>query len=575
MNTKKRYRKVVLGLFVGLLFFGCDPLDKKNLSQINPDDVWSDIGLARSVLTDIYAENMPGPVIWSGGQTLETFNRGKVSGLSNGEATVPKSGRWSYAAIRRINEFLADLAASSFEDKEKKLMNGQALFFRAWQYYGLVRLYGGVPLITKVLGREDELFLPRSRTSEVITQIVADLDAAIADLPPTWTGDDIGRIDGCAARVLKTQVLILWASPQFNDQPNEAKWTKAYEAAKAAKEFCEANGKGLHEKFSEIWTTENNKEVIMVKKYKRPSNTYSQAAVRPLLYANGATGAGQCSLSFVDLFPMKDGTPFDSTISGYDTFHLSRDPRLYATVAYNGSKPYLKDMVNDGTNMWTYYVNDTIGYPVDQQEGEQNYAAAGFYRVKGLDPEISEERQAEADLDAVSIRFAEVLLDYAETANEIGKSNEALEVLKKIRIRAGILPGATGNYGITAATQENIREAIYKERMIELAFEGKLFNTMRRLSRFKDLNDLGQRYGLKITLKPNKINYAVTSPLADITNPEVYQSFSYETFKGDLGGFNYPVTKMRFDPIPQDVLDANSKLKQNNNWEGGTFDPKL
>ncbi len=108
------------------------------------------------------------------------------------------------------------------------------------------------------------VFTPRSTTSACFTQIIKDLDDAIALLPDP-TGN--GRIDKGAAMAFKGRVTLFHASPQFNRSNNLQLWQAAYDANDAAVTYLDGKGKGLMENFSEIWTNEMSKEVIMVRRY--------------------------------------------------------------------------------------------------------------------------------------------------------------------------------------------------------------------------------------------------------------------------------------------------------------------
>src|SRR5690606_13346428 len=123
-------------------------------------------------------------------------------------------------------------------------------FWRAWQYFELVRLYGGVPLILEAqnpkMANKDENSIPRSKTSECIDQICEDLDMAITLLPGKWSSNlDWGRVTSGAAAALKGRVLLTWASPRFNPNDDLSRWERSYEANLEAKALLEANGFGL------------------------------------------------------------------------------------------------------------------------------------------------------------------------------------------------------------------------------------------------------------------------------------------------------------------------------------------
>ena len=181
-----------------VLMTSCD-LDYTNNGTINPDNVWSDKNMISSFLTDIYGNMLPGwPV--SANNTDEGMNGPtNMSQFARGQITIDNyTTNWGYGNIDRINFFLDQLeGVTVLTDVEKKQMRGQALFWRAWDYWGKVFSVGGVPLITHFqdVTNVESLFVPRSSTSDCVAQILADLDEAIESLPDTWAGADYGRID--------------------------------------------------------------------------------------------------------------------------------------------------------------------------------------------------------------------------------------------------------------------------------------------------------------------------------------------------------------------------------------------
>ena len=200
---------------------------------------------------------------------------------------------------------------------------------------------------------------------------------------------------------------------------------------------------------------------------------------------------------------------------------------------------------------------------------------ANFFQMKGLD-DLEKINVYQGETDWIEIRFAEVLMNMGEAANEIGKSDEALQVLYDIRKRAGI-QSTDGKYGITATSQDEIREAYVNERFIEFAYEGKRWNDLRRWKRFDILNNLKYRS----TLYPILEDYSIVQNgqfdwTKDMLDPDVRKLFHFEYIEcvdGDKNIYRFNLDLNHwFYPIKKDDLDRNSKLEQNNEW-GGTFDP--
>ncbi|MGN6510196.1 MAG: RagB/SusD family nutrient uptake outer membrane protein, partial [Chitinophaga sp.] len=181
------------------------------------------------------------------------------------------------------------------------------------------------------------------------------------------------------------------------------------------------------------------------------------------------------------------------------------------------------------------------------------------------------------DVDFVYMRFAEVMLNYAETANETGKLAEALDILKQLRQRAGIEPGADGNYGIVAADRAAMREAILYERAIELCFEGHRFWDLRRL-RMLDRLDNTTKSGVEaIPVNPDGSNMPLDIARDKANANELTETnFRYVLHQVPRSGVkvNTVPNTYYFFPIQKDVLDRNPNLQQNKDW-GGAFDPTL
>ena len=175
--------------------------------------------------------------------------------------------------------------------------------------------------------------------------------------------------------------------------------------------------------------------------------------------------------------------------------------------------------------------------------------------------------------DWIEIRFAEVLMNMGECANELGKSNEALDVLYQIRKRAGIDAGVNAQYGITANSTDEIRDAYIRERQVEFAYESKRFGDLRRWKRFDILNNQGARHGMYLVLKPN-------APLPDkyetIMDPEIRKNFQM-VYIDNLDGdptyyFDLDLNHWFYALNPNQISQSMNKLEQNNEW-GGNFNP--
>ncbi len=574
----KRY---IYLLLIAFLWTGCERvLDKSDLNSID-ETAWDNLNLSTMYLNQLYAENIPGfALATNSGNSEETYNDNDYIYGRLGENSVGTFSLYTYAKIRDINLMIEGIDNGALGDDIKSLLNAQAYFLRAWRYWELVNLYGGVPMVMTAQDPwTDEINVPRSPTGECIDKIVSDLDKGIESLPARWDNPaDYGRLTNGAAAAMKGRVLVFWASPQFNPDNAADRWQRAYDANLEAKNLLETEGFGLLEDFNAIFLTEGyaNQEAIMIRSY---DDTYHpggwESSCRPP--SGGGTGSNNPTWNFVQSFPMKNGKRIADPGSGYNSVYYwqNRDPRFYATLAYNGTSWKMNGRAD--TVQWTYFLNS------------QEFSitpSTGFYCKKASDPQVHMEDVTRTPTDWIEIRFAEVLLNLAECANELDKRDEAYGILAKIRERAGIEPGPGNLYGLDEnMDRAAMREAIIWERQIELAFENKRYWDLRRHNMFAE--DLGsntpklngtQRRGLRIMAKPPYSTAAIDTLRddMDINSPDYTKYFIVipRTLDADYL-INFPQPQYNFFAIPQNILDRSPAVEQTLGWANGTFDPLL
>lgn len=600
----KTYKRLAAGTFCAflcavMLLTSCKKgLDFQNNNSITPDRVWNDPAMIKAFLTDIYGGLTPD---WSfdgnssdegcnGIKTLGNFQRGIIS-------VDQTNTKLDYTWIDKANFFLDQLEAvptSVLSADLKAQYAAEAKFWRAWAYWGMVNNVGGVPLILHTQNAADlsGLFKPRNKTSECVAQIIKDLDDAIAVLPGKYGNDaDYGRITKVAAMAMKGKVLLTYASPLFNPSNNATRWQTAYDANKAAVDYATSQGYGLFPNYKNIWYTERNQEVIMVRQHFYPGAGIAFNAIRPMPLTKDNTNNNQPILNLLLAFPKKDGSPMQldkNRLSdpAYNTqfmtdFYTNRDSRFYATIFFGGTPYPTPDEVAPvyvkGNSFWDVWQYDPVANIYKSamsviHQGMSGGGQTGFWDRKGLDTTLVAALYPQGQTDWPVIRYAEVLMNYGECANETGKIPEALQVLKDIRKRAGIDMGVTNNYGITASTTADIRNAYMNERQVEFAFENMRFGDLRRWKRYDILNAQGFKHALYTTLKPG---VAVT-PSETILNPATRAKFTgvyIENIDGDPSyKFNLDLNHWFFALKPDQISQSKNVLQQNIEW-GGTFDP--
>ena len=443
-----------------------------------------------------------------------------------------------YGRIRNINDVIQGINGGTISQEQKNTLLGQCYFFRAWCYYNIVKWYGGVPIVTETQDPVVTSVTPRSSTKASLEFILSDLDKAASLLASKtmsggWSGDDYGRVTTGTAQALKGRVLLLWASPIFNRTNDESRWTKAYTVMKQEMDSIKACGYGLYQGsgenaqgYANIFTQSvKNPEAVFVTLYNNitgdgldnQKNNSWEKTIRP----KNAGGSGKnASAMLVDMFPMKDGkipsgtgtyTKLETSDDAYDseTPFADRDPRFYRTFtfpgfrwAYNGDySTAVANNPSDGKNfvLWNYVwytsLDDQNNVESDNSYGADNLltSKSGVYVRKKSDDldanasplysfvaaDVKGAAPYYSAAPLLEIRFAEVLLNFAEAACGAGYLDEAVAVLQQIRQRVGY----TGDCGLQAnlsSDQAACMSAILYERQIEFAYEGKRFDDMRR-----------------------------------------------------------------------------------------------
>ena len=269
---------------------------------------------------------------------------------------------------------------------------------------------------------------------------------------------------------------------------------------------------------------------------------------------------------------MKDGKDIHDATGKYfydnQLFYKNRDPRFAATIAYNGEVWNLDGNTNPGKVLWTYTVNGTSVEP--------NSTGTGFYCRKGVDPGIKQSDVPNSGTDWIEIRYAEVLLNFAESAVGINHFPEALSQIVKLRKRAGLEAGDDGMYGLKSdLDQAGMFKQVLHERQIELALEGKRFWDLRRWKLFETQLNGTRRTGIQIKLRTDVISVDDFNAIRDnISLDEAYEKY-FEIVPKVLDS-NNPInwqSNYYFFGIPTQAIQNDPLLKQTMGWEGGTFDP--
>ncbi len=442
--------------------------------------------------------------------------------------------RATYVYSEEVHPFIVDAVMNK---AERDAHYGQVLFIRALLNFELLKRYGEYPIVRQAFKPTDNMTIPKNSYQECV-QYIADLcDEAAPLLRVSYPTADFGRATRGSAMALKARLLLYAASPLNNPGDDVAKWQAAAEAAEKVISFTD-NGAKVYDLYTAgtgydafFNVLAGNKEIIFSKMEVRSNNL---ERLNGLVSLVGGMGGTNPTLDLVNAYERLDGTPFDwNNPMHAEAPFANRDPRLAKSILFNGAT-------------WMDTKVETFEGGKDRQT--INATRTGFYLRKFLSQNARfVAPTGVADHCFPILRYGEVLLNYAEAMNEVnGPDNAgaftmtAREALTLIRKRAGL----TGNLGVsTAVTKEEMREAIRRERRIELAFEEHRHMDLRRWKLAEEVLNKPVS-GLKIT----KVDETTFTYQAQVVENRVFQP------------------KMYRYPFPQEETSRNTSLNQNLGW---------
>jgi hypothetical protein len=429
---------------------------------------------------------------WSGAGLFakNTVTPDNIGGAGGGDFWGSYMYYWNrgYTYIRKINVFLEKMAApGALQFSDKPSLVAETKFLRAFVYFNLIERFGGVPIITQAYELKDvgSVSFKRSSFDDCVAFIEKDLDEATPDLQAKYASGDAkyGRATQDACHALRSRLLLYAASPLFNPANDRQKWQKAADAAAV---FINNNDKGytLYPDYRKLFNMPSGaaqNEFIFARNFTTTNG--HQAPMNNLGRRYGAYGGWWASngpsQNLVDDYDMKNGEqPFTWTgnlqtlnpASGYDPNHpyWNRDPRFDASIIHD-STIYHGDLFE----MWiSANGGDKWGFDSWKQSSDN---PRGGYIIKKFMPDDGPLNwQTTYTIPWPHFRLAEIYLNYAEAKFELGDEATCRDYISKVRARVG-MPAIPAS-----VTGEALRQRLYNERRIELAFESHRFFDIRR-----------------------------------------------------------------------------------------------
>lgn len=479
---------------------------------------------------------------WEG---YKDFANGTIS------AANPGANFYDFTIIRRCNTFLENIEKVTFADeKTKKDLIAQARVIRAYRYFKMNWLYGGVPIIENYESAVDAQ-VPKKTEDEVRTFIETELDTYTYDLSVKPT--ERGRIAQGAALAIRMREALYYGD-----------WSTAKTKAQEIIDLQQYDLEKGKEGYSKLFQVagQDSKEIILAVQY---INSTKPLGVIGQMYNNGDGGWSSIvpTHQLVDAYEMTNGKTIDEEGSGYDKKHpfKRRDPRLALTVIYPGAN-YVK---SDGSTA----VFNTLDKEIVNAKGEKasnpnfmtaadNASKTGLTWNKYLSPITQYTDIWNTNACPIVFRFAEVLLTWAEAENELnGPSTDVFDKIDEVRTRTGMPAMDRQKYN----TKDKLRELIHRERSVEFAGEG-----LRRadIVRWKDAS--GKM--VAETVLNGRLERRIGTVDMNGSNPETRATIKLDASAEEkLIEVRKFEPKHRYFPFAQSILDKNPNLIQVNGYE--------
>ena len=457
----------VAGAFCGLMLFtGCE-LDRLPETTLADNTFWQSETDLRGACNKLYVD-LPG---FDHDRRADDIIGTSANGTSSGNWSLPStSGDWSnpYNRIGVCNNIISKGGNAPLTDAQKNRWLAEAYFFRAFHFFDLVKKYGDVPLILKAFDStsDPEIMMPRTPREEVIQQCYSDLRFAeewLPDIDAVSSDADWGRVSKSAARALMMRIgLYEGTFAKYHGLSSDPK-AHLKVAVDAAERIINSGKHALYPDYQKLFYFDGegrqNKENVFVKVYGPNGAGATIAHGNSRQLENGVSITRQA----IDQYLYTDGLPREKSSlalipeTHYDDVFENRDPRLAMTIYHKDEEAYKG------------------GYtPFNNQHGNGYGIKKGFM----LDEWTTNSRET---VDKMVIRYAEVLLSYAEALYELNGNitDEQLNLtVNAVRARSGFDAKLTNSFAQQNGL--NILDEIRRERLVEFMDEGLRYNDIIR-----------------------------------------------------------------------------------------------
>lgn len=589
--------KLLSFLAFAVIFCSCnkDFLDKVPLDSINDANFWTTEQDLQLYVNNIYPKYIVGFGYGFGDASIQPYGYTQAA-IAYGDVITDNaapnsyskvaanqyigylsggsgSGGWNFVNLRTINLFLQNFRRTRIPVQIQNVYGGEVCFFKAWDYFEKVKLFGDVPwLSTALTTTSPELQAPRTARAVVMDSVMNILDSAIAWLPSKGS-EKTDRLNKDAALFLKARIGLYEGTYRKYHSELQLDGTKFLQACVDACEELMSHGYELYkaanqaESYNSLfaqYSYKGNSEVILSKEYSADLQlgvAFSRYFAQNLRHQFGATR------NLVDEYLCVDGKPISTSplFLGKDSIQrefINRDPRLRQTVANFGEYDNAPGVM--GAN----------NAPLPNIPGlSGNKCPTGYRLAKWFLNDPADWNRVTNGMQAAPLfRYAEILLNYAEAEFELGQCDQSVidRTINLIRKRVNM-----PNLEITDIPEDPVLDANYskycgyvpnpllreirRERRVEMAFEN---------TRWDDL--MRWKAGRFLEIPVEGIKFVQSQFPTVVENKDVYLSadgFLLPYAKTLPDGRTFDESKEYLFPIPIEDLVLNPNLEQNPGWQ--------
>lgn len=521
----KNIKYILMAVALGTGSVSCsDLLEKEPIDIISDNIVWNDARLAEGILDKVLEEMMfmysetpyeggIGTHLWGMHDAITVSDEARhtfpwySTHTTWGRGLITENGGfleyWLYPTIRKTNEMIENMQESTLDEAVRNTLLARARWCRAMCYFAMVKRYGGVPLVLRAQKMDDskeELFVKRDKEVDVYDFIIREMDEVAPSLAHRERG---GYPSKWAAYALKSRAALYaasiatWGKVEIDGlvgiPSTEAKrfWQSCYDASE---KLIQEGGFALFDRypndkaknFRQLFLEEGNEESIMAIQFVGQDavgrNHGWDMFTGPQGFVAWAGSSAAVYLDMVEEFENIDGTPglfdrskFENGLWTPAEIFANKDPRFFASVItqstpFQGKQvEYYHNLILPDGSKITGVTNSYEGVSASGNGNVEAGGVTGFSIYKYIDESKIKPGNWSSETDWMVFRLAEIYLNQAEACLELGKTDQALSLINKIRERAGIAL-------LGSIDQEKVRH----ERKIELAFESHRWFDLRR-----------------------------------------------------------------------------------------------